>query len=291
MEYNDQILHRLQQAELSILDDFIQVCRENNLSWWGFAGTGIGALRHQGFIPWDDDIDVALLRKDYDRLIQVFKEKLSEKYIVVNAEEYPTYPLATTRITLKDSLFVEDSLKRIKDCPLGIFLDVYAFDNMPDDPVLVKKQIRKAWIANKLMILCSVPFPVLPFRGIRKKLVHIVTASVWAVLNLFRVRPGDLFPRMKKAATQYNNQPANAYIFPAAQHPDKVNYRDEDLFPLQVLPFEGRNVCFPRHLEKDLQRSYGDFMQLPPVEKRKNHFPNQLKFPGDTKIYSGDATD
>jgi lipopolysaccharide cholinephosphotransferase len=291
MEYNDAILHRLQQLELSILDDFMTVCRENGFSWWALCGSGIGALRHQGFIPWDDDIDVGLLRADYDRLNQIFKDRFPDKYVVVNADEFPSFPLSTTRITLKDSLFVEESLRRVKDCPLGIFLDVYAFDNVPPDPALAKKQIRTAWFWSKLMILSAVPFPVLPFSGVRRKLVHAVTAVVWAVLRLFRVSPGRLFRRLKKAATRYNDRPAAAYAYPADTDPYSNYFTPEDLFPLRTLPFEGRQVNFPHNLEKHLEYLYGDYMQLPPVEKRKNHFPSKLKFPGESKVYSGDLTD
>ena len=64
-EYDEATLKKVQQMELAILKDFIQICTENNLSYFGLAGTGIGAIRHKGFIPWDDDIDVGLPRKDY----------------------------------------------------------------------------------------------------------------------------------------------------------------------------------------------------------------------------------
>lgn len=292
MEYNDAVLHRLQQLELTILDDFMRVCRENGLSWWAQAGTGIGAVRHGGFIPWDDDIDVGLLRADYDKLIRVFKEQLSDRYVVVNTEEYPSFPLPTTRITLRDSLFVEESLKSVKNCPLGIFLDVYAFDHMPSDPRKARRQVWASWFWGKLMILTTVPFPVLPFRGIRKKLVHAVTAAVWAVFRLFRLSPAFFYRRLKKASARYNSdQPAEAYGYFNDTHPRSFIYRHEDLFPLRALPFEGREVFFPCHLEKKLEQVFGDYMQLPPPEKRKNHFPHQLKFPGDPEILSADLTD
>lgn len=286
MEYNDSILHRLQQLELGILDDFIRVCEENGLSWWAFSGTGIGALRHQGFIPWDDDIDVCLLRRDYDKLNRIFREQLSDKYIVVNAEEYPSYPLSTTRITLRDTLFVEESLKHVKDCPLGIFLDVYAFDNVAPDPAAARKQARKSWLLGKLMVLSAVPFPVVPFRGIKRRLAHAVTAPAWAVMKLLRVTPGKIFRKLKKTASAWNDRPAEAYGYFNELTPFTDIYTHEDLFPLRPLPFEGRMVNFPNHLEKTLEMLYGDYMQLPPPEKRKNHFPSRLKFPGETTVYT-----
>ena len=284
MEYNEAILHRLQQLELNILRDFMRVCEEHHLTWWAFGGTGIGALRHQGFIPWDDDIDVCLPRKDYDHLIAVFRDQMSDRYLVVNADEYPSYPLPTTRITLRDSLFVEESLRKVKNCPLGIFLDVYAFDHVAADPRKAKWQAWRTWACGKVMILSSVPFPVLPFSGLRKTLVHMVTACVWAVCQVLRISPGKVFQRLKKIAGAYNDQPAKAYAYFNDTSPFKNTYTQEELFPLRILPFEGLNIPFPHELEKTLHVLYGDFMLLPPLEKRKNHFPSQLKFPGEENV-------
>ena len=287
MEYDPSILQRLQTLELSILDDFIRVCEENGLTWWAFGGTGIGALRHQGFVPWDDDIDVCLMRPDYDRLNAIFKKELSDKYIVVNADEFDSYPLPTTRITLRDSIFVEEAMKSVKNCPLGIFLDVYAFDHVAPDPSAMKKQAWSTWFYGKLMILSSMPFPLVPFSGIRKKLAHAATFAIWAVMRLFRCSPGRLFQTMKKKVALYNDKPAEAYAYFNDTNPFKDFYQHSDMFPLRPLPFEGRTLFFPHELEKTLEVLYGDFMQLPPPEKRKNHFPHQLKFPGETRIYSG----
>ena len=73
--YEPTVLKKLQSVEMDILKDFKKICDENNLTYFGFAGTGIGALRHKGFIPWDDDIDVALPRKDYDTFLKLVKNK------------------------------------------------------------------------------------------------------------------------------------------------------------------------------------------------------------------------
>ena len=140
------------------------------------------------------------------------------------------------------------------------------------------------------MILSSGPFPVLPFGGVRKVLVHAVTAAVWAVMRLFRVSPGKLFRKLKKAASGWNGMPAKAYAYFNDTDPLKDLYTHEETFPLRVLPFEGRDVYFPHELEKTLEVLYGDFMQLPPPEKRKNHFPSRLKFPGESLVYTGGSS-
>ena len=230
------------------------------------------------------------MRPDYDRLCSIFKKELSDKYNIVNAEEYDSYPFPNTRIALRDSIFIEYPAKNVKNCPLGIFLDVFAFDHVAPDSSAAKRQAWKTWFYGKLMILSSVPFPVVPFTGIRKKLAHMATFIVWALLRLLHCSPGKLFRIMKKAASSYNDKPAKAYAYLNDTYPFQDVYTHENLFPLRPLPFEGRTVFFPHELEKTLEDLYGDFMQLPPVEKRKNHFPYQLKFPGDEQIFTGTQT-
>ena len=286
-EYNQELLHRVQKLELDILKDFIHVCEENDLTWWAFWGTGIGALRHGGFIPWDDDIDVCLPREDYNRLLDVFSKDYADRYQVVNCETFEKYPLATTRLMVRDSCFVEEPLKGV-DCPLGIFLDIYAFDHVARNEHDAKKQMWKSWIYSKLLILRQIPFPVVPANGLLKHIIHAGTALFHAFMVLFRVSPQSIYRKMHAATTKYNNQPSDALAYFCDTAPDKSIFKYDDLFPLRKISFEDLEVNFPQHLEKLLTISYGDFMQLPPEEKRKNHFPYLLKFPGEDTVYRAD---
>ena len=88
-EYDDFTLKRIQEVELEILKDFMDICDRHGLDYFGIAGTGIGALRHQGFIPWDDDIDVAMPRDDFEKLLPLVEKEMGDKYLIMNAERYP----------------------------------------------------------------------------------------------------------------------------------------------------------------------------------------------------------
>lgn len=279
-EYDAETLKKVQRAELSIFGDFQKVCEENDLTYFGLAGTGIGALRHGGFIPWDDDIDVGLLRADYEKLIEIFKRDYADKYTVVNGDEFSNYPLMTTRICINGSCFVEEPLKSVK-CPLGIFLDVYAFDNAAADAKAFKKQAFGAWFFSKLLILKHIPFPVLPFYGIKKKIAHCVTACVWAFLNIFCISHKWLYKKCKSISCKYNDADTGVYAYFCDTDRFANCFSKEDLFPVRKEKFEDTQMCFPNNLEKSLTNMFGDYMQLPPVEKRKNHFPYKLKFPDE----------
>lgn len=276
--YTDQELKKVQQTELSIFKEFKDVCDKNSITYFGLAGTGIGALRHGGFIPWDDDIDVGLLRKDYDKLIEIFKRDYSDKYTIVNGDEFPNYPLMTTRIVLNGTKFVETPLKNIK-CPLGIFLDVYAFDCAAIDEKDRKRQAFGAWFFSKLLILKHIPFPVLPFYGIKKKIAHCITACAWAFLNIFCIPHKWLYNTCKNISCKYNDTDTGFYGYFCDTAMFSNFFEKADLFPVRTEKFEDTEMAFPKNLEKSLTNMFGDYMQLPPEDKRKNHYPHILEFP------------
>lgn len=91
-------------------------------------------------------------RRDFEHLIRIVEKKMSDRYLVLNAERYPNYPLMTTRLVKKGTVFVEEVMKDV-DCPFGIFLDLYVLDNVADNPVLYQIQSWTAWFWSKLMIL------------------------------------------------------------------------------------------------------------------------------------------
>lgn len=276
-EYDEVTLKRVQTIELNILKDFMQLCDQHGLQYFGIAGTGIGAIRHKGFIPWDDDIDVALPRKDYEKFLKLAKKYLSEDYIVMNCETNENYPLMTTRLMKRGTIFREEALKNIQ-CPLGIFLDIYPFDHISDDPILFKKQARQAWFYSKLLILRSIPYPVLGFKGAKAKVVHGICACVHYVMAGLHISKKKLYLKCKSISTRYNDQDTKRIDFLCDTTPYMNIYNVEDVFPLKKMSFEDVELNFPNNMHDNLTGMYGDYMKLPPVEKRKNHYPYQLEF-------------
>lgn len=277
-EYDDATLKKVQSAELEIFKVFIDICDKNNIDYFGIAGTGIGALRHKGFIPWDDDIDVAMLRKDYIKFKEVIKnENISDKYFIVDAEENENYPLMTGQLMKKGTKFKQYPLKDV-ECDFGIFLDIFIFDNLSDDAQKLKKQVIQSWVWGKLLILRSIKFPYVPFKGFKRAIVYAICFCVHYLLIICGFSKKKIYNKCKKACTQYNDIETESVGFLCDTNPYWNTIKKSELYPLVELEYEGMKVKFPKDLHGLLQRQYGDYMKLPPVEKRKNHFPYELDF-------------
>lgn len=275
--YDTETLKHLQQVELTILKDFVDTCEANNIRYFGFGGTAIGALRHKGFIPWDDDIDVCLPADDFNKLLNIYDKEWSEKYSIMNTERDINYPFPTTRIMLKGTQFCEEALAPLP-LDLGIFLDVYCFDNVSDDEKEYKKQAFDAWFWSHMRILVDVPRPVILADGIKGKLLKAAVTMGRGVCKLLHLSTQKMYEREQEARNRFAHIKTKriAYLHDTDRF---VNtYPVDEVFPVDKLDFNGIQVAFPNQNDKFLRMLYGDYMQLPPVEKRKNHYPARLDF-------------
>lgn len=132
-EYEPEVLKKLQKVQTEILEDYIKVCEKYNLTYFMLGGTGIGVVRHQGFIPWDDDIDVAMPREDYDRFMEVMESELGDKYKILTPLVDKNYACNVTHLQKKGTKFVPYTSRKMK-CDLCIDIDIFPLDHMPDDP-------------------------------------------------------------------------------------------------------------------------------------------------------------
>ncbi|MBP5543939.1 MAG: LicD family protein [Kiritimatiellae bacterium] len=275
-EYDPETLAHLQDVLRGMLDDFAALCARHGLRWWVDYGAAIGALRHKGMIPWDDDIDICLLREDYDAVLKLVESELGDKYYVLDAERYPAYPLMTARICLKGTKFREESMRGV-DAPFGIFLDIYCFDNLADDPREARRQWRHAWFWNKLKIMREIRSPVIYVKGPQRLFIRSVCFLFhYAVLILFS--RDYLNRKTSQWARLHQNESTVNVFYPFYTIPFRHSMRRDAIFPTRLVPFDGRNVPLANCAEVLLQKAYGDYMTIPSPENRHNHPPIELDF-------------
>ena len=218
-------------------------------------------------------------RDDFERLVRFIEKEKGDKYLIMDTKHYPNYPLMTTRITMRGTKFKEEALKSI-DAPMGIFLDLYPLDKMSDDPKEAKKQARDAWFWSKILILRSIPFPMLGFTGWKKKVIHAICGLAHLGLKILHVPRLWIYKKAYEAETRYNHYEKTERLdFFCDTTPYMNLYYLKDIYPLRKLPFEDIELNFPCNIDRNLRAMYGDYMQLPPEEKRKNHYPFELQFP------------
>ena len=187
----------------------------------------------------------------------------------------------------KKTTFIIPEFKNLP-CKFTIFLDLFPLDNISDDAAARKKQCFEAWLWQKLLLLYQIPKPVIKYRGLKRKVFYFACGAIHIGMKVLHISPKWLYKKCKTACLRYQNESTKEVSFLTDTNPGTNIFSRDELFPPRYLKFEGIELPFPRELEKLLTYYYGDYMQLPPEEKRKNHFPAVLDF-GDGERYENDG--
>ena len=253
------ILLALQNIELDMLKHTINICEKLNLKYYLLGGTLLGAVRHGGFIPWDDDIDIGMPREDYEIFIKEAQKYYPDNMFVQHYTTERNMPVPWCKIRRSDTAFMEINIRRVK-MNKGIFIDVFPLDYYPE----TEKQRR--YIHEKDLLLKSVMLRKLfpPSPGI-KNTVASIKHKIKTHFITFRtsVKKRDLLHRTYREGTKianYNGAWGEKEIVPAEWYGDGA-----------ILTFEGIKCRVPVEYDKWLTQVYGDYMTLPPEEKRITH--------------------
>lgn len=250
----------LKSVELEMLKFIDKVCKKEGLRYFLCGGTLLGAVRHQGFIPWDDDIDIFMPRPDYEKLIELTKD--SKEYRLLS-EVDDGYYYNFGKLVDKRTLLVEQQVNPIDG--MGIYIDIFPVDGMPETPTECDTHFRELdKIRNKINGF-SQEKPIL-----RKNLI--------AYLNSWNLYIGNKKRNLSKEQSEYKVLALQyAYDDSSNVYATGGSYKKKDIFPKEwlsdgtELEFEGKKFCAPSQYDKYLKQLYGDYMKLPPKEKQITH--------------------
>lgn len=259
-------MNALQKVILSIYKTVAELCDKNNIDYYAIGGTCIGAVRHQGFIPWDDDLDIAIPIEQFDKFKHIMKTQLPENLYLYSCEDVKEYRQLFCKVCDKNTTFIEETEKDYSNAYKGVYIDIMPMSGVPESDKQQNLFIRKLSLYYSLNYINRYPF---------HEMSTIKTKVIWLLLHMLRI--SMLFNRYSEKS--YNLM--KKYPFSDAQLTGYVwSYRLRSLiFPKELfsvcveMPFEDTTMRCPSGYDKYLTQQFGDYMKLPPEEQRIQHHP------------------
>lgn len=265
-------LSKIHSLELKIALEVKRICEKNDIRYFLTAGTLLGAVRHGGFIPWDDDMDIGMLRGDYERFIQACKTDLGSEFFLQTWDTDPDYPFSFGKIRLNGTHFVEAFSEKggMHD---GIFIDIFPFDNVPDDPREQKKQGRRYFICKRLLWIKKGMGTNMKEGSLKQKMKYYAFKAFSCLFSYESIR--NYF---KKVQAKYNGQQTEKVVTDGSYSYSKESLERRWVENLTPVKFETEEFLSYKDAVEYLQYFYGDYRKLPPVEKRNRHLLKQVDF-------------
>ncbi len=254
-------LHALQEKELELLHECLRICRELNLTCFLVCGSALGAAKYSGFIPWDDDIDIALPRRDYERFIAEAPAHLQSHYFLQNAKTDPAFPLLYSKLRNSNTTYIETTAAEL---PIhhGIYIDIFPLDGYPGSRLAQMRLefLKKLYLTQSRVV----------FNADGRRLHSRMLAGMWRLLGYHR-RTAKTIAKLNRLLAAYpiegsalicnhGNWQGRLEYAPASQYGDGVHMSFHDL-----------DVLIPADYEAYLSQKYGAWHEELPEDQKVGH--------------------
>lgn len=267
IEFDDATLRKLQIVELEILTEIDRICRKNKIHYSLTGGTLLGAVRNGGFIPWDDDADVSMLRGEYRKFQKACRTDLdTERFYFQDIENTKGYRWGYGKVRRRNTVFLRENQEHMP-YEQGVFVDIFPRDGIPDGYFAGKIHTLLCFIMRKVMWSST---------------GRIAAANQWekAVYRVLAMIPEDVMKKAYWKLVQFSNHNKNTKLVRALTFPlpnKQKGYQRCWYRKYAQIEFEGKKFMVQAFYKEWLKSEFGDYMQLPPVEHRKIHPVSQLK--------------
>ncbi len=244
----------IQFVSFQILKEFDKICKKNNIEYWLDSGTLLGAVRHKGFIPWDDDIDVCIAKKDEKKLCEVLKKELPYYLFLTNepvrqGEEKLKFYKIRDRYSSSYETILEER-------QTGIWIDIFIMNEIKSNKLI-------SYLINKC--------PTNVINKEDKNIKKYIRKILFYILKLFNIENKSVLKKKyySKLTKECKNKDSLIYMDGEMCW---QTYKKKWIYPLKELTFEGYKFPVPNEYDKYLKSYYGNYMQLPPLNKRGHHW-------------------
>lgn len=262
-------LRQLQLAQLEIAKEIKRVCDANQIDYFMDSGTLLGAVRHQGFIPWDDDMDIGMLRTDYERFISIAPESLKEGFFLQTWDTDPSFPFCYAKVLKEGTEYIEATSAGTEKRN-EIFVDVFAYDSLETEKA-EESSLKRMQRYRRILMMKS---GIKPWKGNASKVYNFVKRVAYLYYRFIgvfcsREKLKDLYYQER---TKYNHSNNTRFYYNGnTSEYLPMTFPKAVLESLCELPFEGVFMKAPRDYQTYLSLAYGDYMRLPPEEQREGH--------------------
>ena len=262
-------INELQEVQLEIALEVKHICDKLNLQYFLIGGTLLGAVRHKGFIPWDDDFDLGMPRKDYDKFIQYCSKELNTKYFLHCHETDPEYWYNYAKIRKNGTLFEERSISKI-DTHKGIFVDIFPLDNVIS-PYSRFLELQSILVSQLRLIIYRKRGLDLKYNFNRKQRILFLIMKKLKIASVAKLQ--------LRIMTIYTNRSTAYWVSFGSNYSHITETMPKDKYlPSGNLEFEGTLFKVPADYDYVLTRLFGDYMVLPPVEQRVGRHALEVRF-------------
>lgn len=264
---NKVTVRQIQEVQLEILKAIIQICKNHDIHYVAFGGTCLGAVRHKGFIPWDDDIDILMSREDYERFNKIANSELPQ-YIRLHTPEDLSWPgIYIAKVFNENTTCIEKARFQLGLYNEGIFVDLMVLDGVPEN-----RLERKVILCANIFLYNLSYFLSYKLEHVKRtssKIFWILASPIKPLLSLF-IKDRYLIPLHERLYRKYKLKECSTVSFNWSVRGSK-RYFPASLFLETVeLPFEDTFITCPKDFDTYLRSHYGDYMQLPSEEEQNN---------------------